>query len=606
MYIYRIGEKLEQEKRFKKLLTKLKQYDVISFDIFDTTLVRLCNQSQDIFREIEKRGGISVEQRVSAAQSASKKRGAKTSIEDIYSELALTNNISADKIPELILQEIRTEAEFCCPNATVISLIEELNKCGKEIIFISDMYLPKEKMKLLFDLLHINIKFNAIYVSCDIGKTKTTGTLFSYVAERYPGKKIIHVGDNLISDVLIASKNRSFHAVFMPLEKENLFDRFVRYSFPDSASYIERWAYKELSPALWSFCSWLYSIAKETDTQSLLFLTREGAFLKELYDLFPRGDKCKARVFYASRRSLLCASSDINWKWVKKFFSYSSVAAFFEQFQLDHRLLNSGEEAEKVEDWKRIDEVESQCAAYSQGQRQMLIKMLHDSGGIAENIGLVDVGWRGTSQFFLQTILKEYKEPLRVRGFYWGELHGREYNIEKYGFACSAGDLTYKDEISNAGFLFENILSPKIGTTIRYDVNGDGQIIPIVNNNIFDNTNVDKTQETVKCFFNKFVLYEKFLRLDKKEVLDRLFRRLNNPSHKFACEMGDIQWSDADEMAYVARPQRITKYLLDYKRFLRDIKDCGWKSAFFLRLFKIPLPYFRIYYKIYNGIYKRT
>ena len=93
--------------------------------------------------------------------------------------------------------------------------------------------------------------------------------------------------------------------------------------------------------------------------------------------------------------------------------------------------------------------------------------------------------------------------------------------------------------------------------------------------------------------------------LDKKEILDKLFRRLNNPSYKFACEMGDIQWSDADEMAYVARPQRITQYLLDYKRFLCDIKGSGWKSAFFLRLFKIPLPYFKIYYIIYNGIYRR-
>lgn len=605
MYIYRVGKKFEQEKMFKRLLDKLKQYDVISFDIFDTTLIRLCKEPQDIFYKIEKDGGVPAKKRISAAQSASQKRGAKTSIEDIYSELALTYNISMDTIPELILQEINTEALYCLPNATVIALIEELNKCGKEIIFISDMYLPKEKIELLFDLLHIKIKYNAIYVSCDIGKTKGTGDLFSYVAKKYPGEKIIHMGDNLLSDVIMTYRNSSFNAVYMPLAKDNLFDKFARYSISDNSSYIERWAYKELSPALWLFCSWLYSIAKETDTQSLLFLTREGAFIKELYDLFPRKDKCKAQVFYASRRSLLCASSDINWKGVKSFFSHSSVASFCDQFRLDKVFLNSCEKVEKVDEWKKIDVIESQCAVYSQEQRQILIKMLNDLGGIAENIGLVDVGWKGTSQFFLQAILEKCKINVHIRGFYWGELNGMEYDIEKFGFICSANDSKYKEAVSNAGFLFENILSPKIGTTIGYETNADGQVIPIIDNkNIFENANVVKIQKTIKKFFDKYVLYEKILILDKKEALDKMFRHLNYPSYKFACEMGNIKWGDLNDIEYVAKPQKITKYLSDYKCFLRDIKHCGWKSAFFLRLFKIPLPYFKIYFKIYKGIYK--
>lgn len=606
MYIYRVGEMKEPQKSFKRLVRTMMRFDIISFDIFDTTLIRLCESPQDIYKIMEEKAdGIGVpnfaEKRIISAKAAAYEKKEKTSIDDIYSELALRYGVSQDKVELLKNLEVHTEISACLPNETIIRLIKELSKYGKKVIFTSDMYLHKSIIEKIFHSLCLEITYDNIYVSCDIGKTKAKGELFGYIAEKYPRKKLIHIGDNLKSDIIMAYKSKKFKAVYLPgpRAKYSMFDKFLKYSVSDNATGIERWAYEEFSPMLWDFCSWLDLKAKENDCRHLLFLTREGAFFKQLYDLFPSIDKCESHIFYASRRSLLCASSDINWKWVKRTFGSSTVEFLLEEFHINQSDVKNYEKGEKVKDWSDIESIKQRCAAYSRKQRDLLLGMLNDFLPLEGDIGIVDVGWKGSSQLFLQNIMKNAGRDVKLHGFYLGELYDERYEgLEKHGYMCSSSDSKYNEAVLNAGFIFENVLSPDIGTTVGYSLDGD-TVVPVIDNtNVMKDKRVKIVQAAIKDYFHKMSGYSGYIEINRTDVLNRLFSHLNFPSYAMACDLGDIEWKDFEERRYVAKPKRIIEYMKNPKKFFDDMHYCGWNSAFCLRTFKIPLPYFTIYSKL--------
>ena len=72
-----------------ELYSRCKHYDVISIDIFDTSLIRLVNKPEEIFKIVGEKLGLQsfAAARISAQLSVEKRIGAKTTINDIYQEL---------------------------------------------------------------------------------------------------------------------------------------------------------------------------------------------------------------------------------------------------------------------------------------------------------------------------------------------------------------------------------------------------------------------------------------------------------------------------------------------------------------------------------------
>ncbi len=72
-----------------KILKEIKNYDIVSFDIFDTLLKRNVKEPTDVFSYMEKKYQINGfrEKRIEAEKAARKKKnGLEISLEDIYAE----------------------------------------------------------------------------------------------------------------------------------------------------------------------------------------------------------------------------------------------------------------------------------------------------------------------------------------------------------------------------------------------------------------------------------------------------------------------------------------------------------------------------------------
>lgn len=198
------------------LREELKRYDVISFDVFDTLLLRKTPEPTDVFLLVEKETvcpGFARKRQLAESNARlfkCRETGSReVTLQEIY-ETPPLNNIA--DIHQQMLAELQTEHRVCYANEGLNLLVKELAQAGKQVIAVSDMYLPKtEILKLLRTNDYPEIK--QLYVSCEYGSSKSDGKLFDIVKDELCSQKTIcHIGDNFYSDVM-AQKGKTTKAI---------------------------------------------------------------------------------------------------------------------------------------------------------------------------------------------------------------------------------------------------------------------------------------------------------------------------------------------------------------------------------------------------------
>lgn len=183
------------DSKIKKIIEKV---DVVSFDIFDTLLLRYYIKPTDLFLHIEKAKNLYgfCAERIDAEKRCRIKNSDREDItfDDIYTEID-------DKFKIVKKTELEFEKRALHANTQIKPLFEYAKKLDKKIIITSDMYLPKY---FLIEMLTANgfSGFDDIFISGELNKTKGSGTLFKHILDKYDIKphKIFHIGDNEKSD----------------------------------------------------------------------------------------------------------------------------------------------------------------------------------------------------------------------------------------------------------------------------------------------------------------------------------------------------------------------------------------------------------------------
>ncbi len=591
--------KNNQKNRLKKEILKC---DILSLDIFDTTIIRCVEYPTDIFTKMEQRSfckeiGFSKDIRVNSQITAKKQYGNMTDISYIYEVIKKRLGCSKEDIGSLIQIELETEARYSFANEIVLEIIKFAEENKKKIVFVSDMYLNKKYLQILLDkVCNLDYSYD-VYVSCDYGITKSEGGLFDRVKKDFPGKKIIHIGDNIKSDFLSAIVRKNVHPVWniYPGKKLSFKDRYIKYNLESRKTDIYCWAFSEIAPGLMGFCRWIDKKAQEDNCKQLVFITREGEFLRQLFLLYDIGKKYRINTLYVSRRSILGSSADTNWDCLAKTYKHGTIGHFLNAFNIAASEINDKLKLDNENDfYKEISKYKDAIMDYSKEQKEMFLSYISSIINVNENTGFIDVGWKGSSQNFIQNIFRENKYTGKLYGYYLGEFYEPLYNIIKSGYLCSAKDNKYTPHVLNAGFVFENILSPSFGSTLGYYTK-EGKVMPVLDTgDTYRDKCILDAQRAILDYFN-FVNKIQLEQPGDKELLNNMFKTLNNPSYKMAKCMGNITYKDYGEIKYVARPDSLFRYLREPGKFYYDFHHCGWNSAFCKRLFKLPLPYFKIY-----------
>ena len=287
----------------------LLQYDVISFDIFDTLLFRPFSEPADLFffvgAELDYMDfkHIRMQTEQEARQLSLQKYGhAEVAIADIWKLLEAKTGLSAERGMAL---ELSLEQRFCYANPFFLEIVAALKTAGKRILLISDMYLPSEFLQELLKGKGFP-GVERIYISCEHKKSKAEGSLYELVKKELPpGSRMIHVGDNPVSDV----KHAKEHGLAVcPYPNA---DRYTKLYRAEDMSPIIGGAYRGVANHflyngtqihgmeyeygflygglfVLGYCNFIHEYCRQENIDKLLFLARDGDILKQVYDkVFP-------------------------------------------------------------------------------------------------------------------------------------------------------------------------------------------------------------------------------------------------------------------------------------------------------------------------------
>lgn len=298
------GDSVKIEIPYAEYHERIKAKEVVSFDVFDTLVIRPFVKADEIFDYLEKKCGM-------PGFGKARRQAEAAAREQLKKEVDL------DEIYEFIdenyafLKEKETEAEtrFCHVNPLVKPIYEEARKLGKRVIAVSDMYLPENIIRKIVEA--SGYAMDSIYVSCDLNMTKGQGSLYEEVLKREKIDKdqMIHFGDNYISDysqaitmgieafqtpklidyVLSDPKYpwlKDYSAYAESLSDSIYLAQICEYLVIHKEDFFRKLAYILGGPLAASYLSFVGKKALEHDIDELLFVARDGYILKDLFDKY--------------------------------------------------------------------------------------------------------------------------------------------------------------------------------------------------------------------------------------------------------------------------------------------------------------------------------
>lgn len=399
---------------------------VISFDVFDTALVRSVYKPVDLFDLIEKRVGNNFRTKRIQAENNARKVNPCYTLEEIYVFLPEFNkNI-----------EIRFELEHCKAHPRFLDLYKQLKNQGKEVIFISDMYLSASDIESM--LTKCGYEHPNVFVSCEFGCHKATGELFKRV-EKITGKIEEHYGDNYHADIIgarIANISGHYHSSLENLKTtvpdiqgSQLKKMLVENEY--SAKSLNRKVACYFTPMIYSFTKW---ILDNRGDKKIFFNARDG-YVPYLIarDIFKAQD-----IYYieCSRKSVLPCSIDFT----------KDLEAPENEMHFNRLVLTRAESAydfiKAINCPYSLDAFDisdpsikgfvknNQALLYEYFQQCKLnAKTYLDKYNIDEGDIIVDVGYYGSIQYSVEKILGK-----KLQGFYLQTFKSDLDNLERYSY----------------------------------------------------------------------------------------------------------------------------------------------------------------------------
>lgn len=447
---------------YDELMRKIDDSDVVSFDLFDTLIMRRVFSPEDVYRLVARRAENfnifnkkTLNDYISIRSIASSMCNDNPYLVDIYKIIGDKLEIDEKKLSNLMNLEIETDIQLCIPRETMVKLYDYATESGKDVYIVSDMYYPLEVVRKILESCGIHeIDDSHIWISCENHMDKASGSLWNnFTEEVVKGRKCLHIGDNIRSDVenpkkygietyhvmsgkdmlinssavsLLSYVSTEYDSVCMGNIVSKMFNNpFAlektkgKVRFDNSNTY----GYCVYGPMMMKFLLWLYNKSHKDEINKLLFFARDGYFLEKDYRLVScildkqTGNKKQDIQYLPISRRLIYIATIENEEDFKRVVEFPYVGTFkdymYSRFNIvvDHNsqeynntLINAVSDADKILTW--ITPYEDEIKKEIMWERNNYIKYLEKMNLFTnEKYGTVDLGYYGTNQFYLQKLL---------------------------------------------------------------------------------------------------------------------------------------------------------------------------------------------------------
>jgi FMN phosphatase YigB (HAD superfamily) len=446
---------------------------MVSFDVFDTLLVRYVHHPRDVFLHLEKTAPFRRQTRWPAplwqlrqkAENHARRKlhqatgSAEVTLSEIYVSFCELTQWK-DPVAELVQAEEEIELKLCRPCPAIGDLYALARAGGKPVIFVSDTY---HHAQFVCEMLTANgfpAAPGSVFASSDLRLNKQSGQLFPKVVQRIglPPAAILHIGDHPISDfqqpqavgikaILHDHRASAVH----PAKAFALPTAALQTSLSGFAAIASRchrpardfwWllGYNVCGPLLTGFCLWLERCFHADEITRAWFLLRDGEIFERVYrTLLPGPEAIPTATLPSSRRAFLLPvlesapklamrglMSGVGPRPVREYLERLNLPA--ESFRAEFaasgfanldEIIDGRHEGERLFRLVRQPRIQTAILERSRLEKELLLAFFGQEGlRTGRKIALVDLGWRGSVHKAAHLLLSRPGHPANLVGYY--------------------------------------------------------------------------------------------------------------------------------------------------------------------------------------------
>lgn len=615
---------------YKKIYRKLNKYDIVSFDIFDTLLVRMAPNPVTVFEIVENMFSGRFSKKAFAIDRIKAEKTARSltdkeevTLNEIYANLS---NYNAYEKEWLMNKELEVEKRILRINPIVKPIYDYCRTKNKKIVIQSDIYLDKSFIREV--LQNNGIEYDYLAVSSDLKFTKRTGKMYENTLKvlKCNCGKVIHFGDSIKSDIVMARKNGIkairikklyYPNVSLDTITANMFDSLLRSKTQKSYDKYEEIGCRVLGPFYLSYSLWLMNELEKNDIKKVFFLSRDGFVMQKAFELI--NDKhIETKYLYVSRNSLVIPALSYcsEYEQVLKLtnisaLKYIDVELFLRKIGLDPSEcvqelkqvgLNKNDEIRGDEIYNNITLkqlyglVQQKVLAHSNNQLRELLSYLTNIG-FSDKVAIVDIGWQGTMQKALNIIMKAAGKQIDITGYYVGiKKSAIDFeNGKMYGYCFDPNRNKLENAFFAFGGLFEYFYSNSEGSVKEYCEGKPKLEVNEYEGTEYINAMISIQNGGLHYLQEAAIYYDLYPGLDWKGYsLQKLIKYGIKPKLSDLKPFDKLYYSNI--VNYYMLPQHgLLYYLIHIKQLKVDLNQSFWKVGFLKKLFKISLPYFQLY-----------
>ncbi|MCR5595688.1 MAG: hypothetical protein K6G12_07565 [Lachnospiraceae bacterium] len=475
----------------EELKRKIQKADVISFDLFDTLIMRKLCSYTDLFEII----ALSIEKDIIPNDEFCRLR-LKTEKElslhgsprlvDIYEKVISEANILSLDPDSIALREWTIDKGLMIPRRRMVELLYDDALKNKSIVVTTDSYYSYKQIEELLDAMDINV-FERIYVSSEYNMYKSQG-LYTELTKDYPNSKILHIGDDDYSDINSAKKygidafkvyssmeliddlggmgmKEEIHSIAdrikMGMFVSRIFNDPFIYDTDDGKISITDPAdigYCFCAPVITDYSIWFRDKVRTQGYTQILLGARDGWLIKKMMEIL---DGELRTIYFLTSRTAAVRAGINDEKDIEYVESMKYSGTYSEQIKARFDI-ETYDSDEKAYIYQRIIE----------SAKQKRINYLRYIKGLNiedDRIAFFDFVAKGTTQMFLQNIFKQ-----KIKGFYFLQLESdsmKDKNLDVETYYSNS-------EIENSiifelYYILETILTSPDPQIEEFDVNGN-------------------------------------------------------------------------------------------------------------------------------------
>ncbi|WP_161565370.1 DUF4422 domain-containing protein [Campylobacter jejuni] len=437
--------------KYQNLLAS-SEIQTISFDIFDTLLIRPYSTPQDVFLHLEEKYNL--------------KGFAKDRIEAENKACILLNKklVNYDEIYEYmpqiyqILKEKEQELEFntLYVNTEMKVIYDYLIKQGKKIILTSDMYYSEDFFKQLLDKNGIK-GYYKIYISGVIKKSKHHGDLYQHIIDdlKINANNIIHIGDNYYADYQKAINNglQALHYEAPIMQFFNAFPRLKNFydennnltshiiiglllkkwiqSNKNIENYWEYFGYFYGGPICYGLSKFVYDEAIKENLKEFIFAARDGYTIEKIFNLLQKqyNTNIKTAYVYAPRALHL----QINLDYFSEYLYQTRASSLINLYK---NYIDNFNEINKLSEKEKEFFIKNNIFDFQDISKEILVlfdKYIKSFKFKEKKIGIFDLA---TDSFSSIKLLKRVLRHKALYGYFWycGDKYKNKFLYKKYNY----------------------------------------------------------------------------------------------------------------------------------------------------------------------------